>query len=129
MTTISQSYPSHNLRLFIVFVCLTFVTALIVAAGQHAFDRRLTESPTGAAKVNSVINCVNRGGTIIRMINPANNRRADICLLSGTPDMGNFGVNITTEDGQPVTTILKEKLHCVDQVVRWLANTGYTIVQ
>jgi hypothetical protein len=123
------------LVVFIILLALVVSAAVLygyqqnIMAGQHAYDRRAEQSGAvaGAAKVNAVIDCLNKNGTMLRMFNPATNRKADICLIDGTADKGDFGVNITTQDGQPVTTILKEKLHCIDQVVRWLANTGYIV--
>lgn len=60
----------------------------------------------------------------VRMENPINGRIAFICLT----DSG-WGVAITERNGQPVTSFLREKAKRLEQVIRYLRNGGYELVQ
>jgi hypothetical protein len=60
----------------------------------------------------------------LRMVNPTTGRIASICI---TED--GWGITITEADGQPVTSFLKEKAKTLQDVIRYLRNAGYKLMQ
>lgn len=56
----------------------------------------------------------------VKRFNPATGRTAWACQTSG----GDFGV-VIEENGRIVTSFIKEKLRNMEQVLKYLANTGY----
>lgn len=60
----------------------------------------------------------------VRMRNPVTSRIAFVCLTET-----GWGVVITERDGQPVTSFLREKAKRLEQVIRYLRNGGYELIQ
>ncbi|GAP10591.1 hypothetical protein BECAL_01764 [Bellilinea caldifistulae] len=60
----------------------------------------------------------------VRMINPMNGRVAYICWTER-----GWGVYIQAPDGTNVTAFVKEKLKKLADVIRYMRNTGYELLQ
>ena len=84
-----------------------------IDANNHSVDRHKYK----AVVVAKAITC---NGSLFQMLNPFNNRKANVCLIEGK-----FGILITEENNDPVTFFLKEKMNDVKQVIQYLQNRGY----
>jgi len=93
-------------------IVLAIIIAL-AAVSMHAIARH------GMAAI-AASQCADRPQ--LTMYNPETGRFAHICLTER-----GWGVSIVARDGGPVTSFIKEKLHSIEQVVRYLRNTGYEI--
>lgn len=60
----------------------------------------------------------------VRMINPENGRIAMICMT----DRG-WGIYIQAPDGTNVTAFVKEKMKKLTDVIRYMRNSGYELLQ
>lgn len=57
--------------------------------------------------------------------NPQTDRWALICLT----DVGKFGVAILDRAGKEITAFIKNKMSRVDEVFRYMSNSGYEFVR
>lgn len=64
--------------------------------------------------------CLEQKGPVATLNNPATNRTAQVCQV----DDETFAV-VVTEGGREITSFVKEKMHRLDQVLRYLQNVGY----
>lgn len=60
----------------------------------------------------------------IRMVNPKNNRIAFICMTER-----GWGIYIAEADGRNVTAMVKEKMKKLADVLRYMRNAGYELLQ
>ena len=60
----------------------------------------------------------------IRMLNPTTGRIALICLT----DHG-WGIYIQDRNGENVTAFVKNKMNKLEDVIRYMRNAGYQIIQ
>ena len=60
----------------------------------------------------------------VRMVNPENGRIAMICMT----DRG-WGVYIQEHDGTNVTSFIKEQMKKLTDVIRYMRNAGYELLQ
>jgi putative hemolysin len=82
----------------------------------------------GAGLNAAITQCFDQNGSMMSFINRETGRRADLCQM---PD-GKFALRISerTNGGwRMVTQFLKEKLRTLNDVVRYLGNTGYDPIQ
>jgi hypothetical protein len=113
MTTIalspSRGKPSAAPTLFLLVVLLLAASALSIHALQahqvHALQ---------------VQKCMDDNGPI-QVWQRANGYRANICEI----EPGKFGIEIVDEHGEHVTSFVKDKMHCLEQVTKYLINRGY----
>lgn len=57
--------------------------------------------------------------------NAATNRSGIVCLMAD----GHWGVVITDEVGREITSFVKEKMKTFEQVLKYMRNAGYELVQ
>jgi len=60
----------------------------------------------------------------MKFYNPVTKRTAYMCIVEGY-----FGFHILNADGDEVTAFLKNKMHKVDQVIQYMRNAGYELLQ
>lgn len=110
--TVSNQHNQGRMFLMLILLCaIVFAVALSV----HAIAKHGTDAYIAAQ-------CADRPE--LRMINPENGRIAMICLTSA-----GWGIYIQEADGNNVTAFVKEKLSRVEQVIRYMRNRGYEVVQ
>lgn len=83
---------------------------------SHANERHGTEADTARQCLNG------RGGHLFW--NSTTNRYGVVCDLDGL-----FGIVILDEAGREVTAFLKNKMKRFDQVLKYMRNQGYELVQ
>jgi hypothetical protein len=85
----------------------------LTEVSTHAIEKHGSDITSAAQQ------CFDKNGIIKTMTNPLTKRKADICQ----GDL--FYVNITEDNGDPVTTFAKEKMKILDKVIKYLSNVGY----
>ncbi|NPV77934.1 MAG: hypothetical protein HPY59_16355 [Anaerolineae bacterium] len=66
-----------------------------------------------------------RDGWELRMYNPQTQRTGFICMTSA----GKFGIVILDRFGEEVTAFLRDKNKTLEQVIRYMRNRGYELLQ
>jgi hypothetical protein len=102
------SFAPHSIILLAIVIALA-------AVSMHAIARH------GTAAI-AASQCADRPE--LRMFNPENGRIAFICMTER-----GWGVSIIARDGGPVTSFVKEKMRTLEQVIRYMRNTGYEPIQ
>jgi len=111
MTICEQSYPGTNgTNKGFIFILLFVIGGLALFSIAHAVERHGDEA----------INICNQS-PLMQLTNLQTGRDAHICQM---PD-GKFGVRIVAKDGDTITAFVKEKMHSVSDVIRYLNNRGY----
>jgi len=108
LTTNRNSLAPHSIILLAIIIALAVVS-------MHALAKHGT-----AAIVAS--QCADYPQ--VRMENPANGRIAFICMTER-----GWGIAIVEANGNPVTSFLKDKARHLHQVIRYLNNSGYRLIQ
>ena len=108
MTMTNRTSAPHSIILLAIIIALAVVS-------MHALAKHGT-----AAIVAS--QCADYPQ--VRMENPANGRIAFICMTEK-----GWGIAIIEADGNPVTSFLKDKARHLHQVIRYLRNAGYELIQ
>ncbi len=67
--------------------------------------------------------CMN--GWELRMYNPTTERTGLICMTSE----GKWGIVILNKYGEEITAFLKNKAKTLEQVIRYMRNAGYELIQ
>jgi hypothetical protein len=105
------------IALVLIFLLVWLAVGLeLVPAISHANARHGGDADT-ARLCNSAPN-------MHLFYNPTTQRSAKVCLLDGK-----FGIVITDAMGREVTAFLKNKMTRFTQVVKYLSNQGYQMVQ
>ena len=99
-----------NLFILMLIACITIVFVL----STHALEKHKTEAEI-------VEECLDKNGPIATLTRSSDNRKAIICEVFP----GKFGVKIDEESGTNVTAFIKNKFRTLEQVFRYLKNTGY----
>jgi len=100
-----------NLFIFIlVLACIVIVFALSI----HAIEKHKAEAEI-------VEECLDTRGPIAIWTRSSDNRKAIICEVFP----GKFGVKIDEQSGKNVTAFIKNKLNRLEQIFKYLENTGY----
>jgi putative hemolysin len=106
----SQPFPA-----LLIFVILATMMLAVVAPNFHSLHRH------GSSAISASY-CFSGGGEIrFVRFNPVTGRKAEICEANGS-----FFVRIS-QDGQTITMFPKDKMHCLEQVIQYLENTGYVV--
>jgi hypothetical protein len=87
-----------------------------VEQNTHPIERH------GLETYEEITACIDGGGTITELVDPATQRKAKVCFLESCKK---FGVKIEECNGDLVTTFKKDKMSFIDQILRYLANRGY----
>ena len=66
--------------------------------------------------------CAGKGGYLFH--NPTTNRYGNVCQINDA-----FGVVITDDKGNEITAFMKNKMHRFDQVLQYMKNSGYNLIQ
>lgn len=109
---------------FILVLLLLVIAFASVAGVGLAVSHGIEKHGQYAAAVHS---CINRGGTIQQWHNPDTGRFARVCQIG--PEL--FGIQIIDQiDGQweEITAFIKRKMTRLEQVERYMRNTGYQIM-
>uniref|UniRef100_A0A6M3XHX1 Uncharacterized protein n=1 Tax=viral metagenome TaxID=1070528 RepID=A0A6M3XHX1_9ZZZZ len=110
--------------LYLAIAGTVATVAAVEAAPQAAqavaniVDHAMERHGEGALIVR---NCFSQNGVLTTFHNPATGRKADVCEVGD----GLYGLRICETNGDEVTCFLKEKLRTLEQVIRYLKNTGY----
>jgi len=99
-----------NFFILMLIVCITIVFVLSI----HALEKHKTDAEI-------VEECLDKNGPIATLTRSSDNRKAIICEVFP----GKFGVKIDEESGTNVTAFIKNKLKTLEQVFKYLDNTGY----
>lgn len=110
--TVSNSYQRGRMWPTLILLC---AIAFAVALSVHAIAKHGSAAYTAAQ-------CADKPE--LRMINPENGRIAMICLTSE-----GWGIYIQEADGSNVTAFVKEKVSRIEQVIRYMRNRGYELLQ
>ncbi len=97
-----------------ILILIAFLIAL-AALSAHAIAKHGSDAVVASQ-------CAERPE--LRMINPATGRIAMICMTEA-----GWGIYIVGRDGGNVTSFIKEKMARLEQVVRYMRNRGYEIIQ
>ena len=66
--------------------------------------------------------CTGKGGYLFH--NPVTNRYGNVCQIDDV-----FGVVITDDTGNEVKSFVKNKMHRFEQVLQYMKNQGYNLIQ
>lgn len=102
---------SYHQRSFPTALFLLSIVIALAAVSMHA----LTKHGTAAIVASQ---CADHPE--FRMVNPTNQRIANICLTER-----GWGIAIIESNGDPVTAFVKDKARRLEQVIRYLENSGY----
>ena len=97
---------------------LTFIEPMIagtVSTLSHANMRHGSDADLARS-------CVGKGGYLFH--NPITNRYGNVCQINDA-----FGVVITDDKGNEITAFMKNKMHRFDQVLQYMKNSGYNLIQ
>ena len=109
-----RGYQPGGHKKTLIWIILFMIVGLMVS---HAVIRHPKDA-------ESVRNCISNGGTVEKWHNPETGRVAIVCQLE--PKL--FGVQIIANidnTWQEITAFIKNKLTRIEQVHRYLKNTGY----
>ena len=116
--TFSQTRNFNNPfpKIFIIFFILTLV---IIGAGvcAHALEKHGSDAITAAE-------CYEKHGAVAVYLNPSNQRKV-YCVP--VPELNKFGVIVTSEEGKIITQFIKNKMKTVEDVLRYIIQSGATI--
>jgi hypothetical protein len=91
-------------------------------SNSHAAEKH------GTGIIAQINQCFDKNGTMVQMIR-SDGRRAEICKM----DNGKYAVRILEDNGtggwRMVTEFIKDKMKTLDEVFRYLSNSGYTPLQ
>ena len=99
-----------------LLLALVVAGSYIVSAmpNNHALERHGVEAVMAH-------NCINDGGTIQATVNrQADGHKAVVCEIAGI-----FYVYVEDKCGNEVTSMCKNKMSRLDQVIKYLENRGY----
>jgi len=113
MTTMTMSNPK-TLSPYPIVLALIVIVAMAVLS-YHAVAKHGTAAYAASQ-------CAERPE--LRMVNPENGRIALICMT----DRG-WGIYIQEHDGRNVTAFVKEKMKKLTDVIRYMRNAGYELLQ
>jgi hypothetical protein len=117
MTTLTMNYrSSHKVPSLapILLLCVIIVAAVIYC--EHAVARHGEDAV-------AVRRCMSERGPVAHLFNTTTNRHYFVCQLDETT----FGVQIMIKSGmkwREISAYTKNKLHTLDQVIRYLNNGG-----
>lgn len=113
MTAAALTTQQTNFKPVQILLLAILLAAVVLSI--HAVTRHGTDAITAAQ-------CADRPE--LRMINPETGRVALICWT----DRG-WGIYIQTADGKNVTAFVKNKMRALSDVIRYMHNAGYRIIQ
>ena len=93
-------------------------------AGEIDLSMSHGEEKHGSAAVQ-VRDCLNKTGPVMQWKNPNSRNTARVCQLED----GRYGMQIVNEEGKEITAFVKDKMKTIDQVIKYLRNTGYEPIQ
>jgi hypothetical protein len=103
--------------LFVLLVTVTFVILGMLAVAAPSYHAVLRHGESAY----TVKQCLDQRGPLLDWVNASTGRHAQVCEVSP----GKYGVDITESNGDSVTSILKDKMSNLNQVLQYLKNTGY----
>ncbi len=109
---IRQDAHPGSRPLFIVLALFTFGMLAAIILSAHAVEKH------GEMAV-IVRQCMQKSGPLETWDNPTTGRQASVCQVGDR-----FGIQIV-ENGREITSFIKEKLKSLEQVRRYLENSGY----
>jgi hypothetical protein len=113
------------LALFAVAICINQPVIDRMNATTQALDNirgSIHADLRHGREAQIVRDCLNQVGPVLKMYNPTSHRNALVCQI----DVNLFGVRILDEkEVNEVTAFVKNKFHSLEQVIRYMINTGY----
>jgi len=126
MTNTYRPYPVL-LMLVLAILLILMIASILPANGITAITVDMAsshgEQRHGSAAVQ-VRDCLTKGA-MQEWVNPQTGRHARLCEISP----GRYGIQIIEQEGgiwREVTAFIKDKMTSLDQVSRYLTNSGYT---
>lgn len=129
--TASNSISQLCLVCLLLLIAVLFLAVmspgLVAAVGSIGpVDLADSHGPAkhGISAAETIRKCLDRQGPTLEWLNIGNGRRARVCEFQP----GKWGIQIVKQDGgiwKEVTVFVKEKLTSIEQVMRYLRNTGY----
>ena len=122
MLTANRSSQLMGVTLLLAVALLLFYAAVpalvdvVEAIPPPVSDHAVEKHGTAAIKAAS---CIERPDAHV-FFNKDTQRFGYACIIGSR-----WAVAFTTEDGNPITSFFKEKLKSLDQIVRYMDNTGY----
>lgn len=118
--------------IFLVIVLLLGVVAMIVSPAfsqavedmAHSVAMKFSHADEKHGEDAVVARqCFNNANSI-KMYNPTTKRTSFVCLT----DTGKYGIVILEETGEEVTAFLKNKMKSLEQVINYMKNAGYQLL-
>jgi hypothetical protein len=117
-----MNYKSNHIP-GLVYVLLMLIIFLVVFFGQIAIEYSPHAEARHGEDAIAVRRCMDERGPVAHLINLSNGRHYFVCQL----DEKTFGVQIMVKSGmkwREISAYTKNKLHTLDQVIRYLNNGG-----
>lgn len=109
--------PNTTFLLVIIFLCLAGSIAMAVAPSiSHAVQKHGEDAIVARS-------C--RHDPDFLFYNDKTGRTAFVCAVLD----GKFGIAVVDEAGEEVTAFIKNKMKSIEQVIQYLKNCGYKIIQ
>lgn len=109
--TLTSNRGSGSLKAIILLALII----MLAAVSLHALEKH-------GEKAIIASQCADRPE--LRMTNPQNGRIAFVCMTER-----GWGVAIIESNGNPVTSFLKDRARRIEQVIRYLRNSGYQLAK
>ena len=123
MTTTLKAFPLALILALMVLILIVPQTGRVMqAVGALENIRQQTHADIRhGGEAQLVRDCLNNVGPTMTLHNPITHRSAEICKI----DFNLWGVYIQEENGDEVTSFVKNKMTRLDQVLQYLSNRGY----
>ena len=124
MQTTLTYEKSNPFKFLFILTLLCGITIAIIAGIDYANSHGPERHPGDAEQVRE---CLNKNGVLQLWANPTTGRRAQICQIGPTL----FGVQIIQKAGDKwdeLTAFLKPKMSRIEQVMQYMRNTGYDLL-
>ena len=124
--TKTSTFNLSKLLILAMVAVLVFVLAWpLITSALSTISYAFTHADKHGAAAIAVRFCLNNSGPIQRWHNPNTGRIANLCEI----EPGKFGIQIVEPDANgiqhEITAFVKDKFTRIEQVVRYLKNTGY----
>jgi len=118
---------NFNLRMFpVLAVALLAIAAMTPMLAQIAVDAGVSAHAAVRHGMDASLAqvCKGDGQQVFRFYNAASHRSGRVCLVDGV-----WAVVILDEAGREVTSFVKNKMKTFQQVLKYMRNAGYELVQ
>lgn len=121
MTTLTMSRSSHKIPPSIAILLFTAILIMASAIAASSYSQHATVKHGDDAE--AVRQCMNERGPVAHLYSSTNGRHYFVCQL----DEALFGISVMVKDGmqwREITSFSKSKMHTLEQVIKYLNNSG-----